>query len=101
LDAGRRGAQPKTLIFTSGAWVYGDTGDHMVDETTPLDPIKLVAWRPAQEQLVLQTSGVRGLVIRAACVYGRAGGLTAPWFAKPAAGKPPTVVGDGRNRWTM
>jgi len=31
LDAGRRGAQPKTLIFTSGAWVYGDTGDQMVD----------------------------------------------------------------------
>src|SRR3989454_4721271 len=26
LDAGRRGAKPKTLVFTSGAWVYGDTG---------------------------------------------------------------------------
>ena len=97
LEAGRRGAQPKTLIFTSGAWVYGDTGDHMVDETTPLDPIKLVAWRPAQEQLVLRASGVRGLVIRAGCVYGGAGGLTAPWFAKPGE----AVVGDGRNRWTM
>src|SRR5436190_1776913 len=49
LDAAGRGAQPKTLIFTSGAWVYGDTGDRMVDETTPLNPIKLVAWRPAAE----------------------------------------------------
>jgi nucleoside-diphosphate-sugar epimerase len=121
LDAGRRGGEPKTLIFTSGAWVYGDTGDHMVDETTPLNPIKLVAWRPAQEQLVLRASGVRGLVIRAGCVYGGAGGLTAPWFA---AATPPVrspsplvergsggedqerqpgaaVVGDGRNRWTM
>jgi len=97
LDAGRRGAQHKTVIFTSGAWVYGDTGDQMVDETTPLNPIKLVAWRPAHEQLVLQASGVRGLVIRAGCVYGGAGGLTAPWFAKPGGG----VVGDGRNRWTM
>jgi len=96
LDAGRRGAQPKTLIFTSGAWVYGDTGDQMVDETTPLDPIKLVAWRSPHEQLVLRASGVRGLVIRAGCVYGGAGGLTAQWFAKPGA-----VVGDGRNRWTM
>ena len=109
LDAGRRGGEPKTLIFTSGAWVYGDTGDHMVDETTPLDPIKLVAWRPAQEQLVLRASGVRGLVIRAGCVYGGAGGLTAPWFAKPA---PPVVSPSplvergsggeaGRNRWPM
>src|SRR5438552_388865 len=96
LEAGRRGAQPKTLIFTSGAWVYGDTGDQMVDETTPLDPIKLVAWRPAHEELVLRASGVRGLVIRAGCAYGGAGGLTAQWFAKPGA-----VVGDGRARWTM
>src|SRR5438132_7365986 len=101
LDAGRRGAQPKTLIFTSGAWVYGDTGDQMVDETTPLNPIKLVAWRPAHEQLVLRASGVRGLVIRPGCVYGGPGGLTAPWFADASAGKQPTVVGDGRSCWTM
>src|SRR6266545_5998031 len=99
LDAARRGAQPKTLIFTSGAWVYGDTGDQMVDETTPLNPIKLVAWRPAHEQLVLGAGagGVRSIVIRPGCVYGGAGGLTAPWFAKPGE----AVVGDGRNRWTM
>jgi nucleoside-diphosphate-sugar epimerase len=97
LDAARRGAQPKTFIFTSGAWVYGDTGDQMVDETTPLNPIKLVAWRPDHEQLVLRASGVRSLVIRPGCVYGGAGGLTASWFAKPGE----AVVGDGRNRWTM
>src|SRR6267378_6473603 len=42
LEAGRRGAGPKTFIFTSGAWVYGDTGDRMVDETTPPNPPKLV-----------------------------------------------------------
>src|SRR3989475_11772797 len=65
-------------IFTSGVWVHGDAGDRMVDETTPLNPIKLVAWRPAHEQLVLQASGMRGLVIRPGCVYGGPGGLTAP-----------------------
>src|SRR5256886_17135246 len=75
IEAGRRGARPKTVIFTSGVWVHGDTGDRMVDETTPLNPVKLVAWRPAHEQVVLQASGVRGLVIRAGCVYGGPGGL--------------------------
>src|SRR5437016_5545820 len=44
IDAGRRGARPKTLIFTSGVWVHGATGDGMVDETTPLNPVRLVAW---------------------------------------------------------
>src|SRR2546426_2036696 len=59
LEAGRRGARPKTFVFTSGAWVYGDTGDRMVDETTPPNPTKLVAWRPTHEQMVLRAGGVR------------------------------------------
>src|SRR5258705_13988144 len=101
LEAGRRGAGPKTFIFTSGAWVYGDTGDRMVDETTPPNPPKLVAWRPAHEQMVLQAAGVRGLVVRPGDVYGGPGGLTSQWFAGPRTGKPPLVVGDGRNRVPM
>ncbi len=101
IEAGRRGSQPKTLIFTSGVWVHGNTGDKLVDETNPLDPIKLVAWRPAHEQLVLQAKAVRGLVIRPGCVYGGRGGMTGDWFAAAAAGKAPTVVGSSQNRWAM
>jgi nucleoside-diphosphate-sugar epimerase len=73
----------------------------MVDETTPLNPAKLVAWRPTHEQMVLQASTVRGLVLRPGDVYGGPGGLTATWFAAASSGKPPLVVGDGRNRWPM
>src|SRR5438132_1494946 len=101
IEAGGRGAQPKTLIYTSGVWVHGDTGGKLVDETDPPKPIKLVAWRPAHEQLVLQAKAVRGLVIRPGCVYGGRGGLTGGWFEAAAAGKAPTVVGSGHNRWTM
>src|SRR5438094_1951619 len=101
LEAGRRGAKPKTFIFTSGAWVYGDTSDRMADETTPPNPPKLVAWRPAHEQMVLQAAGVRGLVIRPGDVYGGPGGLTGQWFAGPSTGSPPLVVGAGRNRVPM
>lgn len=101
LDACREAPEPRTLIFTSGAWVYGDTGDRLVDEATPLNPIALVAWRPAHEHLVLATPGVRGLVIRPGCVYGGRGGLTGAWFAAASTGKAPTVVGDASARWTM
>lgn len=99
IAAGRRGARPKTLIYTSGVWVHGDTGGRLVDETTPPAPIALVAWRPAHERLVLEAAEVRGLVMRPGCVYGGPGGLTAPWFAAASAGTAPTVVGDGGNRW--
>src|SRR5256712_10092210 len=73
IEAGRRGAQPKTLIFTSGVWVHGDTGGKLVDESTPLHPIKLVAWRPAHEQMALHAKTVRGLVTRPAWRFGGRG----------------------------
>lgn len=101
IAAGESGARPKTLLYTSGVWVHGATGDRVVDETTPLDPLPIVTWRPPHEALVLGAAGVRGLVLRPGCVYGADGGLTAPWLAAADAGEPIEVVGDGRNRWTM
>jgi nucleoside-diphosphate-sugar epimerase len=101
LSLARQGPQPKTLIYTSGVWVYGNTHGKLVDETTPLNPPKLVARRPATEQLVLDAAGVRGLVIRPGCVYGYQGGLTGLWFAAAVKEKALTAVGDGNNRWTM
>jgi nucleoside-diphosphate-sugar epimerase len=101
LSLGQQGRRPKTLIYTSGVWVYGHTQGALVDETTPLNPPKLVARRPATEELVLKAAAVRGLVIRPGCVYGYQGGLTGMWFAAAAKEKALTAVGDGSNRWTM
>lgn len=101
LSLANRGPQPKTLIYTSGVWVYGDTRGTLVDETTPLAPPKMVAPRPATEQLVLSAGHVRGVVIRPGCVYGYQGGLTGMWFAGAFQEKNLSAVGDGGNRWTM
>lgn len=101
LLAGNSGARPKTVIYTSGVWVHGNTGDRPVDETTPLSPARLVAWRPAHERLVLEGEGVRGIVIRPGCVYGRKGGLTNAWFEDAGRASTPKVIGDGTNRWSM
>src|SRR5256885_7328586 len=101
IETGRRGSQPKTLIYTSGVWLHGDTGGRLVDETDPLKPIKLVAWRPAHEQLALQAKAVRGLVIRPGCVYGGRGVRTGAWFEAAARGAATPAGGSGHNRWTM
>lgn len=101
LEVGNKGQQPKTLVYTSGVWVYGNTGNVSVDETSRLDPVRLKPWRPAHESLVLNASRVRGIVIRPGCVFGRRGGLTGLWFKGPSEGKSPLIVGDGRQRWTM
>ncbi|MDE2059414.1 MAG: NAD-dependent epimerase/dehydratase family protein [candidate division NC10 bacterium] len=101
LAAGKLGAQPKTVVYTSGTWVYGDTLGKPVDEDAPLRPAALVASRPDIEQMVLNASGVRGVVVRPGCVYGRQGGLTGMWFDGPDKGKQLQMIGDGNNRWAM
>ncbi len=98
---GEYGAKPKTVIYTSGVWVYGDTHGRLVDETTPLAPARLVARWPATEELVIEAKHVRGIVIRPGCVYGKRGGLTGMWFSGVAKDKALRVIGDGRNRWAM
>jgi nucleoside-diphosphate-sugar epimerase len=101
LSLAQRGPQPKTLIYTSGVWVYGNTQGMLVDETTPLNPPRMVARRLATEQLVLNADDAHGIVIRPGCVYGYQGGLTGAWFAAAVQEKSLSAVGDGGNRWTM
>ncbi|MGA7990751.1 MAG: NAD-dependent epimerase/dehydratase family protein [Thermoanaerobaculia bacterium] len=98
LSLAGRGAGIKTVVYTSGVWVYGPTSDTLVDETSPLAPLPMGLPRVETEKAVLTTLGVKGLVLRPGCVYGYGGGLTAPWFAGAVAGKL-DVVGDGSNRW--
>jgi nucleoside-diphosphate-sugar epimerase len=101
LEAARRGPQTKTFIYTSGVWVHGDTRGALVDETSPLDPLPLVTWRPPHESLILSSDAVRGIVLRPGCVYGGTGGMPGSWFASATDGVPPELVGDGANRWAL
>ena len=89
------------IVYTSGAWVYGDRGDAVVDEEAPLKPIAIVAWRPAHEERVLaaRSRGIRGIVIRPTIVYGENGGIVGQLVANANPG-PLRIVGSGSNRWS-
>jgi nucleoside-diphosphate-sugar epimerase len=96
LDAVRPG---RAFVYTSGCWVYGSRGDAVVGEDAPLNPLALVAWRPAHEQLVLAQDGrLRALVIRPGIVYGDGGGIPGGMVEEARKG-PLRVIGDGANRW--
>ena len=101
--ASKAGVQPKTVIYTSGVWVHGNTGDRLVDETSPLSsPARLVAWRPSHELMVLEAKGLNGIVIRPGVVYGKQGGHTSARFFEGAYWQRALkIVGDGTNRWSM
>src|SRR5579862_9729935 len=76
-----RGQVGATFIYTSGCWVFGST-DGVADESTPLKPAKVVAWRPAHEQLALEMAkdGIRAVVVRPGVVYGGKGGIPGMLF---------------------
>jgi len=101
LDAVRGTGKP--FIYTSGIWVLGNTGDTPADESATLNPIALVAWRPAVETMVLERAkdDVRAIVIRPAIVYGRGGGIPAELVKSARETGSARYVGDGRNRWPM
>jgi nucleoside-diphosphate-sugar epimerase len=90
----------KPFIYTSGVWVYGNTGDHIADEESPLNPIPLVVWRPAAERIVLDAA-VRSVVIRPAIVYGRAAGILGDFVQSAHERNAARFVGDGENRWPL
>ncbi len=93
-----------TFIYTSGIWVLGDTGGEMADESRPLNPAKIVAWRPAHEQLALEMAkeGIRAVVVRPGIVYGGArGGIPSMFFGTALKQGAAQIVGEGANHWPM
>jgi nucleoside-diphosphate-sugar epimerase len=91
----------KAFVFTSGAWVHGDTHGRVVDETAPLHPLPIVAWRADLERMVLGTAGIRSIVIRPGIVYGHGGGLPAMVVASARRDGHVHMPGDGTNHWSV
>lgn len=93
----------KPFIYTSGIWVIGDTRGQVLDESAPVNPIPLVAWRPEVEALVLGAAAgnIRAIVIRPAIVYGRAGGIPGMFVQSAQQSGAARYVGAGENRWPM
>lgn len=89
------------LIYTSGIWVLGPTPEP-VDETAPVNPIELVAWRPAQELRVLAAaaSGSRAIVVRPGIVYGGSRGIVGD-VLQDAFNSLVRIIGSGDNHWPL
>lgn len=101
IAAARQGSGPRSLVYTSGIWVLGNTGDTPAFEDAPTDrPAPLVAWRVGHERLVLDAADdrVATAVVRPGMVYGGSGGFSAPYFTSAEKGGASQHVGDGTNR---
>lgn len=93
----------RSLIYTSGVWLYGNTQNDCVTERSSLNPPRLVLPRQETESIVLNANNSRlsTISIRPGCVYGKSGGLTAAWFGSAVKEDRAEIVGDGHFRWAM
>jgi len=99
--AGATAPATRFIIYTSGVWVLGRTSEP-ANETTPLNPIQLVAWRPQHEQVAAESGGdrLRAIIVRPGVVYGGGNGMVGDLF-KAASNGLVRVIGDGNNRWPL
>jgi nucleoside-diphosphate-sugar epimerase len=102
IDAGRAG-RARSLVYTSGCFILGETGDEPVGEEVPTDGApEPVTWRPAHERRVLDAANAKlaTAVIRPGMVYGGKEGAFADFFATAETGGAARFVGDGANHWS-
>jgi len=97
----RARTSPCSFVYTSGIWVLGSNAQPM-DETAQVNPGELLGWRPAHEQLVLQSAGpnLRTVVIRPGIVYGGNRGIVSE-LLKNALNGLIRVIGNGENHWPL
>jgi nucleoside-diphosphate-sugar epimerase len=91
-----QGGDHTPVVYTSSLWVLGPTLQP-ADETTPLNPIAISAWRVPHEQIVLNASGIRPIVLRPGLVFGGDRGYYGDLFKDGTNGLV-RVIGEGRNR---
>jgi nucleoside-diphosphate-sugar epimerase len=89
----------RPYVHSSGIWIYGN-GD-AITERSPFDAPPLTAWRMSVEQIVLDATGMRGIVVAPGIVFGNGAGLPnlisqAPRTEDGAL----TLIGDGTQHWT-
>jgi nucleoside-diphosphate-sugar epimerase len=91
------------FVYTSGVWIYGDTGGQIADESFPLNPAAVSSWRPSVEERVFAFArqGLRASIVRAAICYGHGAGIPGTLVDEGREKGVVRIVGDGGNRWPL
>jgi nucleoside-diphosphate-sugar epimerase len=99
--AGTQTPAKRFVVYTSEVWILG-RAQEPADEKTPINPIEFAAWRPGNEQLVLDAANenLRTAIVRPGLIYGGSNGIVGDLF-KSASNGLVRVVGDGNNHWPL
>ncbi len=93
----------RRFLYTSGFWVLGDAHGETLDDASPVQPLELVTWRAAHEEVVMDLlqREVTAIVFRPSIVYGGGRGILAEWFREAHEQHTITIPGDGSQIWGL
>jgi nucleoside-diphosphate-sugar epimerase len=93
----------RRLIYTSGVWVNGTGQGRIIDESAPMEPLELVRWRAAHEDVVMDLAEqeVAAMIFRPGIVYGESRGIIGEMFAEGRDQRMVTYPGDGSQHWAL
>jgi nucleoside-diphosphate-sugar epimerase len=93
----------RRVLYTSGTWVYGDTGGEVIDDARPLAPLPHVKWRAAHEDVALDLAEfeVDVMILRPTIVYGESRGILGAMFDEARERRSVTIPGDGSQHWGL
>ncbi len=90
----------KPYVPISGAWIYGNNTS--ISESSPIDSPALVAWKEPIQRRILDTTGMRGVIVVSSTAYGDGGGGTPALLLnspRDDAGNL-IMIGSGQQHWS-
>lgn len=97
--AGRK--TPLHVIYTGGCWLYGETGEEIVDETAPFSPLQSFAWMVENWQWLREADGIAPVLIHPAMVYDQDGGVLSRYIEAASNGQPIEIWGTPDATWPL
>lgn len=100
-DAVRTRTVPLRFLYTGGGWLFGQTGNDVADEATPLRAITAFKWAQDAIESLPDRPGLLVSVIHPAMVYAPDGGVFARMMRALRAGRPAPLMGSEHIRWPL
>ncbi len=90
----------KPYLHISGDWIYGNNPD--ITEESPINAPAMVAWKEPIERRVLDSAGMRGVVIVSSVAYGDGGGAVPGLLLGSPRDEAGNLImlGTGQQRWS-
>ena len=97
----RKSTVVKTILYTGGCWLYGKTGDKVVDETAVFNPLSDFAWMLENATLFDHASRIKLRMVHPALVYHETGGCLARMIEDIRLGRAIEIWGNPKTRWPL